>query len=182
MSTERSPTEITEEGTYWLRSRDVSDSPAIGGDGYFERHGVTLPEDVTAEDLPPADDDAVRELDRDALDAEKFIGKWQLTGSAERIEQLWPELVDDAAEGVLWAAKAMTRFGREELPYDDYMIAVYTPNYFETHDVDRVREHLRDEYGVTRELNYKPDNYTAKGIVPDNVDEWGLSVAARYRA
>lgn len=182
MDIDRSPTEITDEKTYWLRSQAVSDSPKIAGDGYFEEHGVAHPEEVTSQDLPPADDKAVRKIDRDALDEEKFIGKWQLTGSAERIEELWPEIVADAADGILWAAKAMTGYGFENLPmYDKYMITVYTPNYFAKHDVDRVREHLRHEYGVTRELLYKPDIYTAKGIVPDTVEEFGLSMAARYR-
>ena len=76
----------------------------------------------------------------------------------------------------------MTGFGFEELEtYDEYVIVVYTPNYFATHDVERVRDHLRKEYGVTRELLYKPDSYTANGIVPDNAEEFGLSTAARYR-
>jgi hypothetical protein len=109
------------------------------------------------------------------------IGKWQLTGSAETIDYLWPEIVDDAANEIIWAAKATTAFGWRELSYDDYMIVVYTPNYFEKHDVNRVREHLRDEYGVTHELYYKPDIYTAKGIVADTAQEWGLSMPARYR-
>ncbi|UPV99116.1 DUF1917 domain-containing protein [Halorussus gelatinilyticus] len=187
MTLDKSPTDITDEETYWLRSQAVSDSPNVAGDGYFERHDVPFPEETTAENLPPAEDvavgsdEAVRELDREALDEAKFIGKWQLTGSAERIEELWPELVADAADEVLWAAKAMTGFGYENLPmYDEYMITVYTPNYFAKRDVDRVRDHLREEYGVTKELLYKPDLYTAKGIVPDNVEEFGLSMAARY--
>lgn len=181
MAPDRSPTEITDDDTYWLRSRDVSDSPRIGGDGYFERHGVARPDELTAADLPSTDD-AVRELDRKALEREKTIGKWQVTGSAETIDHLWPAIVDDAAEGILWAAKAMTATARAELPYDDYVIAVYTPNYFERHDVDRVRDHLRDEHDVTHELFYKPDVYTAEGIVAETAEEWGLSMPARYRA
>ena len=180
MSTDESPTEITEEGTYWLRSQEVSDSPRIGGDGYFERHDVAHPEETTAENLPPADDEAIRELDHEALEREKTIGKWQVTGSAETIEALWPAIVEDAARGTLWAAKAMTGFGYEELPYDDYMIVVYTPNYFEKADVDRVREHLREAHSVTHEIAYKPDIYTAEGIVDENAHKWGLSSAARY--
>lgn len=179
----QSPPEITEEGTYWLRSRDVSDSPAIGGDEYFSEHGVAGPNAVTADDLPPAEDEAVREIDRDALERRKFIGKWQITGTAERIEELWPELVADAEAGVVWGAKAMTAFGHAELPmYDEYILTVYTPNYFEKRDVDRVREHLRNEYGVTHELYYKPDIYTTKGIVAETAEEFGLSIPARYVA
>jgi hypothetical protein len=184
MVTDQSPTEITEptgEDKYWLRSRDVSDSPRVAGDGYFSKHDVAYSEELTTEDLPPTDDSAVREIDREALEIGKVIGKWQLTGSAETIDQLWPEIIDDATDEIIWAAKAMTEFGHEELSYDDYIITVYTPNYFEKHDVNRVREHLRDEYGVTHELFYKPDIYTTKGIVADTAEEWGLSMPARYR-
>lgn len=64
----QSPLEITEEETYWLRSRDVSESPKTGGDDYFSEYDVTRPVEVTADDLPPADGDAVREIDREALE------------------------------------------------------------------------------------------------------------------
>lgn len=176
----RSPTDVDADEAYWLRSRDVSDSPAIGGDGYFDRHDVKRPETVAAEDLPPTDDDAVRDLDREALERQLTIGKWQVTGSADRIDELWPHILEDASEGVVWGAKAMTRTGFEELPYEAYLITVYTPNYFERHDVSRVREHLREEYGVTHELYYKPDLYTKKGIVAASASEFGLSKPARY--
>lgn len=177
----QSPLEITETEPYWLRSRDESESPKIGGDDYFSEHGVTRPENVQPTDLPPAENEAVRKLDRDALEDQKTIGKWQVTGSAERIDELWPELVADAEAGIIWAAKAMTTFGYEELPmYDDYLLTVYTPNYFDRHDVFRVREHLRDAHEVTHELYYKPDIYTAKGIVAETVEEFDLSAPARY--
>lgn len=79
----QSPTETDDGETYWLRSRDVSDSERIGGDEYFSEHGVTRPDAVTADDLPPTDDEAVREIDREALEREQFVGKWQVTGSAD---------------------------------------------------------------------------------------------------
>ena len=177
----QSPLEITETEQYWLRSRDVSDSPKIGGDDYFSEHGVTRPEDVQADDLPPAENDAIQQIDHDALEAQKTIGKWQVTGSAERIDELWPELVAEAEAGTIWAVKAMTTFGYEELAmYDEYILTVYTPNYFDRRDVIRVREHLRDTHDVTHELYYKPDIYTAKGVVADTVEEFGLSAPARY--
>lgn len=179
----RSPLEINEEEQHWLRSRDVSDSLKVGGDGYFSRHDVARPEEVTADDLPAADSEPVRRIDREALEREKTIGKWQVTGSPERIEELWPELVADAEAGIVWGVKAMTAFGYEELPmYDDYILTVYTPNYFDRSDVDRVRDHLRNTHGVTHELYYKPDIYTVKGIVRETVEEFGLSVPARYVA
>lgn len=177
----QSPLEITEEEQYWLRSRDVSESPKIGGDDYFSAHGVTRPEHTQPDDLPPAENEAVREIDRDALEAQKTIGKWQVTGSPARIDELWPELVADAEAGSIWAVKAMTSFGYEELDmYDEYLLTVYTPNYFDRNDVFRVRDHLREAHDVTHELYYKPDIYTAKGIVADTAEEFGLSAPARY--
>ncbi len=176
----QSPTTVTDEETFWIRSRDVSDSDEIGGDAYFDRHDVLRHEETTADKVPPAESEAVRELDREALNEEKFIGKWQLLGSRERIEALWPQLVEDAAAGALWAVKAMTQTGFVELPYNEYMIVVYTPNYFDVDDVFRVRTHLREEYDVTRELLYKPDMYTALGIVADSAAEFGLEQPARF--
>ncbi|SDR14962.1 putative phosphothreonine lyase domain-containing protein [Natronobacterium texcoconense] len=177
----QSPLEITETEQYWLRSRDVSESPTIGGDDYFSEHDVTRPKNVQSDDLPAADSEAVRKIDRDALEEQKTIGKWQITGSAERIDELWPDLVADAEAGTIWAVKAMTTFGYENLPmYDDYLLTVYTPNYFDRQDVFRVREHLREAHDVTHELYYKPDIYTAKGIVADTADEFGVSTPARH--
>jgi len=46
--------------------------------------------------------------------------------------------------------------------------------------VYRVREHLREAHGVTEPCYYKPDIYTANGIVADNMDEFGLEKPARY--
>lgn len=84
----RSPLEIRETETYWLRGRDVSESPKIGGDDYYSEYDVARPEDVTADDLPAAATEAIREPDGEALERGKTIGKWQVTGSAERIEEL----------------------------------------------------------------------------------------------
>ncbi|APW97068.1 hypothetical protein CHINAEXTREME_04460 [Halobiforma lacisalsi AJ5] len=179
----RSPLDITDEETYWLRSRDVSDAPAIGADAYFSTHDVPRASEVTADDLPPADSEAVAEIDREALETETTIGKWQVTGTGERIAELWPEFVADAEDGIIWAAKAMTTYGYDHLEmYDDYLLTVYTPNYFAKGDVDRVRDHIREEYGITKELYYKPDIYTRKGIVAESAAEFGLSVPARYVA
>jgi hypothetical protein len=177
----RSPLEISDEEPYWLRSRDVSESLNIGGEQYFAEHDVTSPGEVTSDDLPPAETDAVRALDREAAEQKTPHGKWQVTGSADRIEALWPELLGDAEDGTIWAVKAMTAFGYENLPmYDDYVLTVYTPNYFERHDVDRVRNHLREAHGIEHELYYKPDIYTRNGIVAETAAEFGLSAPARY--
>ncbi len=124
----QSPLERTGTEQYWLRARDVSDSETIAGDSYLREHDVTRPADVTAADLPPTDSEAVREIDREALEQRKLVGKWQVTVSPDRLETLWPGFVADAEAGTIWAVKAMTAFGHENLPmYEDYILTVYTP-------------------------------------------------------
>ncbi|MBO4247789.1 DUF1917 domain-containing protein [Halomicrobium sp. IBSBa] len=177
----QSPLEITDEEQYWLRSRDVSDSPTVAGDAYFSEYSIACADETTVEALPPADSDTVREIDREALDQELLTGKWQITGSPERVEDLFPKLVADAEDGIVWAVKAMTTFGFENLSmYDEYLLTVYTPNYFDREDVRRIRDHLRREYGEDGELYYKPDIYTKKGIDATTAAEFGLSAPARY--
>ena len=122
----QSPLERTGTEQYWLRARDVSDSETIAGDSYLREHDVTRPADVTAADLPPTDSEAVREIDREALEQRKLVGKWQVTVSPDRLETLWPGFVADAEAGTIWAVKAMTAFGHENLPmYEDYILTVY---------------------------------------------------------
>lgn len=122
----QSPLERTGTEQYWLRARDVSDSETIAGDDYLREHEVTRPEDVTAADLPPTDSEAVREIDREALEQRKLVGKWQVTVPPDRLEALWPGFVADAEAGTIWAIKAMTAFGDENLPmYEDYILTVY---------------------------------------------------------
>ena len=97
MDFDRNPTEITDGGQYWLRAQRVTRYPRIARDTYFPKHDVTRPAAVTADDLPPTDDDAVRRIDREALETTYTSGKWQVTGSADRISDLWPDVLDDVS-------------------------------------------------------------------------------------
>lgn len=184
---DHAPSEIAVDGKYWLYAMEVIDGKRPTGDEhrtrdqYFEDHDVMRPQNLTEADLPPAETDAIRDLDRKALENEKTGGKWHIAGQTEHIDRFWPDIVDDVTEQVLWGAKAMTATGWEAHPGDNYMLLVYTPNYFENHDVDRVRAYLRAEYGLEQELGYKPNIYSAEGIQPDTAHERGLSTVYRYR-
>jgi hypothetical protein len=140
MTVERNPTEIDEEGHYWLRAQRVTGYLRIARDTYFPKHEVTRSAEVTAEDLPPTDDDAVRRLDREALEEKYTSGKWQVTLSAETVEDLWPTIVEDVSEELVWDAKAMTATGFEETPYDDYMIVDETADEWGLSSAARYRE------------------------------------------
>lgn len=182
MNFDRNPTEITDEGWcwYWLRAQLVTGYPRIARDTYFRIYDVTRPAAVTADDLPPTDDEAVRALDREALEQTYTSGKWQVTTTADAVDDLWADVLEDVSAERIWDAKVMTAAGLDALTYDEYMVVVYTPNYFDRRDVDRVREHLRDAHSITDEVFYKPDIYTRKGIVEETAGEWGLSMPARF--
>lgn len=182
MDRERDPTEITADGQYWLRAQRITGYPRIARDTYFPRHDVTRPAAVTADDLPPADDEAVRRLDETALEQHFTSGKWQVRGDADEIVDRWEAVLDDIAAELVWDAKVTTATGADELPYGEYVLVVYTPNYFDTDDVFRVRDYLRDVHDVTGTISYKPDLYSRKGIVAETAGEWGLSRPARFRA
>jgi len=173
----KSPVTVTEEDKYWLYALEVVEGHKPTGDehetreAYFDDHDVTRPQNLTEDDLPPADADPVRKLDRQALDEVKTGGKWHVQTSAETIDRFWSDVVDDVADQTIWGAKAMTRTGYDAHPGEDYMLLVYTPNYFEKHDVDRIRRCLRDTYDVTEDLIYKPNVYSANGIQPDTAEE-----------
>lgn len=182
MVVDRSPTEITDQGWYWLRVKDVTGFPRNARDGYFPRHDVTRPAATKSTDLPSADDDRMAAIDRLALDETYLSGKWIVERPPEAIDEFWTAVVDDVDAERFWDAKVTTRFGREAFEEADHAVLVFTPNYFERDDVYRVRRRLREVHGVTEEIRYKPDVYTLDGIYEETLGEYGASDSARFRS
>lgn len=182
MVVDRSPTEIADEGWYWLRVKDVTGFPRNARDGYFPKHDVTRPTETTAATLPSATEESVGDIDRLALDETYLSGKWIIERSPDAVDDFWNAIVDDVAAERFWDAKVTTRFGREAFEEADHAVLVFTPNYFERDDVDRVRQRLREVHGVTEEIRYKPDVYTLNGIYEETLDERTVSDSARFRA
>nr|WP_233340600.1 putative phosphothreonine lyase domain-containg protein [Haloprofundus sp. MHR1] len=180
MVVERPPTEITEEGWYWLRAKDVTGFPRIARDTYFPTHDVIRPAETTEADSPDSENEALRRIDRQALDESYLSGKWIIEQSPNRTDALWNDIIDDVSAEYFWDAKVTTVFGREAFEEELHAILVYTPNYFDKADVVRVRERLRDTHGITEEIYYKPDIFTLLGIYEETLDETGVSDAARF--
>lgn len=181
MVVDRSPTEITDEGRYWLRVKAETGFPRNARDRYFEKHGVTRPAETTNADLPLADDDGMAAIDRLALDETYLSGKWIVERSPEAVDEFWRGIVDDVAAERFWDAKVTTRFGREAFDESDHAVLVFTPNYFEGDDVDRVRRRLEEVHDVTDTIRYKPDVYTLEGIHEETLGEYAASDSARFR-
>ncbi|WP_049984186.1 putative phosphothreonine lyase domain-containg protein [Halorubrum sp. BV1] len=190
MVTDRSPTAIDETGWHWLRVKHATGFPRQARDGYFPDHDVTRPAAAAEEDLPnigleaesiPADRETVRDADRLALETTYLSGKWLVERPAATVDDLWEAVVDDVAAGRFWDAKATTRAGREAFDETEHAVLVFTPNYFDRADVDRVRRRLREAHGVTEEIRYRPDVYTLDGVHEERIGALADSAASRFR-
>jgi len=191
MVTDRSPAAIDEPGRNWLRVRHVIGFPRQARDGYFPKHGVTRPAATTEADLPPvgaesaeslpADPETVRDADRLALETTYLSGKWLVERPPETVDDLWAAVVEDVAAERFWDAKVATAAGREAFGETEHAVLVFTPNYFDRDDVDRVRRRLRDVHGVTEPIRYRPDAYTLDGVHGERLGDLTESGASRFR-
>jgi|GEM_PF-294217 hypothetical protein len=191
MVVDRAPTEIDEAGWHWLRVKHVTGFPRNARDGYFPSHGVTRPAATTEADLPPVGDEAKESLPADAatvadadglaLETTYLSGKWLVERPSERVNDLWEAVVEDVAAERFWDAKVTTRAGREAFGETDHAVLVFTPNYFDRDDVERVRRRLREAHGVTEEIRYRPDVYTLDGVHEGVLGELTDSEASRFR-
>lgn len=167
------PSEATTEGRYWLIQ--VGDH---GYEDYISEHDIATA--VTEEDLPPTAHESVRELDREALRNRALSGKWNVFLSDSEVDRAWECVKQLVDENVVYRAKVSTKWSREDTGREDYVIVVYTPNYFDTEDVYRVRDALRDHCGINDTVYYKPDLWTKKNIYSETAKEHGLPGASRY--
>ena len=191
MVTDRAPIEIDEPGWHWLRVKHATGFPRNARDGYFPKHGVTRPAATTAADLPtidesdggslPTDAETVADADRLALETTYLSGKWLIERPPETVDALWEAVVEDVAAERFWDAKVATRAGREAFGETEHAVLVFTPNYFDREDVDRVRRRLGEAHGVTEEIRYRPDVYTLDGVGEERLGELTDSEASRFR-
>ena len=191
MVTDRAPTEIDEAGRHWLRVKGVTGFPRNARDGYFPRHGVTRPAATTEADLPgvdedrdgalPVDAETVADADRLALETTYLSGKWLIERPPEAVDDVWEAVVEDVAAERFWDAKVSTRAGCEAFGETEHAVLVFTPNYFDRDDVDRVRRRLREVHGVTEEIRYRPDVYTLDGVHQKTLGGLTDSEASRFR-
>lgn len=168
------PSEIEEEGIPWVFATGVS------GEEYCRNHNVTLPQEMDQSSLPDTEFDKVGELDKEALDKEKLTGKWNIFVGESEVDDVWHCVCEGVNEGDFWRAKASTKWARQLEEREEHVVIVYSPNYLDKGDVERVRELIRDNCGIDETLYYKPDIYTAKGIYRETANEMGLPGASRY--
>lgn len=89
-----------------------------------------------------------------------LIGKWLIYRTESEIDSAWKAIAENTWSGKLTScAKVSTSAQKSKR----HVICVYTDNYLDYEDVERIREKLRN-LGFGEELCYKPDVYTYLGI------------------
>jgi hypothetical protein len=121
-----------------------------------EKSGFVIPLD-DEELIVPFDVDAVDEL---AAKSGIKAGKWLVYRERSNIDKVWKIIAKATINGDLSnSAKVSTK----QQGKNRHVICVYTDDYLDLDDVNRVRDEL-DTLGFTERLCYKPDIYTYLGI------------------
>ncbi len=103
-------------------------------------------------------------------------GKWVMTPDRDAVDRYWRGTRDAVASGTLPTAKASTRRG--SAGRDSHVVCAYTADYLDRNTVAAAGQALTDR-GLVLD-RYKPNVYTALGIYPETVDEWGVASEYRY--
>ncbi|MGH9922077.1 MAG: putative phosphothreonine lyase domain-containing protein [Nitrososphaerales archaeon] len=101
-------------------------------------------------------------IDKLAKESGLLSGKWTIYKPEGEINETWKIIASSTAKKELGTnAKVSTplQIGSSKT----YVICVYTKNYFNLDDVNRVRKRLK-EFGFSQKLYYKPDIYTYLNI------------------
>ncbi|KDQ16414.1 hypothetical protein BOTBODRAFT_106952 [Botryobasidium botryosum FD-172 SS1] len=111
---------------------------------------------------------SITDLDDLAQQFNIRTGKWLVFAPPADVDALWSRIGNATHAGTLGtAAKVSPRNGNE-----NHVICVYTANYMDNADVDRVRVGLQ-RLGVKKTITYKPDIYTCCRVYKGNA--WGIS-------
>ncbi|KAI4597821.1 hypothetical protein KJ359_004098 [Pestalotiopsis sp. 9143b] len=132
---------------------------------------------------------STREMNKASLDASRDIlalahaahvraGKWMLFPSAQTVNEVWEIVAKATASNELGiAAKVATR--SEIDPRPERLICIYTADFHDRDDVERVATKLKQlglvEPRGKKPLYYKPDAYTYLGIGSGNA--WGIKAS-----
>ena len=111
----------------------------------------------------------VEEGEIDALARESGLvnGKWLIYSAPENIDDVWKTVAQTYIQGELGNSIKVSTATPEEADTERYLICVYTADYLDTEDVQRVRDKLR-LLGFEAVLYYKPDLYTYLQIYRKN--------------
>ncbi|KAK3753413.1 hypothetical protein QZH41_011969 [Actinostola sp. cb2023] len=102
-------------------------------------------------------------------------GKWMIFASSEQIDDLWFTVAKAVVANKLGQAAKVSP--KALAPKLDHVICIYSEDFTDKSDVQRVEKGLRDA-GIQVALKYKPDVYTTLDIYSKNT--LGIPVVIYY--
>jgi hypothetical protein len=115
------------------------------------------------------------DLDELAQRFHELSGKWMVFATSSEIDSLWSRIASATHAGKLGD---FTKVSPRDDSLNSHLICVFTRDYTDRNDVDKVRNGLR-QLGVKGPIGYKPDVYTHCAVYKGN--SWGI-VPSLYRS
>jgi hypothetical protein len=136
----------------------------------IDEHGLEQAWDSVCTSRQPTTAD----LDELARRFSMLTGKWMVFAPPSQIDTLWSRIASATHAGTLGISAKVSP--REDS--DSHLICIYTRDYTDKGDVDKVRGGLQ-RLGMKGPIGYKPDIYTHCRVYREN--PWGIP-PTRYHA
>lgn len=134
-------------------------------DDYTQIHLMLLEQSMK---LPPSKNVHTNWLNSHSPKLEEFKsddkkGKWCIQVPVEEIDSAWEKIKNACKNDDLMLAKCSTALQSNTPEYPLFLICVYTKDWDNKEDVQKVRQFLKD-IGFTQPLKYKRDIETINGV------------------
>jgi len=97
-------------------------------------------------------------------------GKWLIFVGGQNLPRIWSKIKIAVEEGKLGGLAKAPRHSSRAQRTGNGVICVYTYDWKDRSDVERIREELR-KAGITRKISYKTDEDTERGLCSANSAE-----------
>ena len=97
-------------------------------------------------------------------------GKWLIFVGSHNLSRIWNKIKIAVEEGRLGGLAKASRHGSRVQSSVNGVICVYTYDWNDHQDVERIREELR-KIGIIRKISYKTDEDTERGVYSVNSAE-----------
>ena len=97
-------------------------------------------------------------------------GKWLIFVGSHNLSRIWSKIKIAVEQGKLGGLAKVPRYSSRAQSLKSGVICVYTYDWKDRRDVERIRQELR-KLGVIRKISYKADEDTERGIYRANSSE-----------
>jgi len=157
------PSHTSQSKVAWICVDNARPQP-VDNKSSPERSGICQAWDDICTDRKPG----ITDLDELARRFDVLGGKWLVFSSPGQVDFLWSRIAKATHGGALGISAKVSPRGDS----GKHVICVFTQDYTDETDVERVRKVLR-QMGVSWKIGYKPDIYTYCRVYRDN--SWQIS-------